>query len=183
MLCDVAFESAKYARPEIERRFVLAQVPAEVSDAREIVDLYIVGTRMRLRSVSGPDGIVYKLGHKVRPEPSDPGLVMHTSLYLSRPEFDVLGALPAHPLRKTRYRATLADGHLSIDVFHDALDGLILAEVDLHTDGVSEHFDLLAYCIADVSRDERFTGVQLASTTRAVLLDAIHQVGGLRLPP
>ena len=132
----MSFDAAKYAHPERERRFLLAGVPDEATDPREIVDRYVIGSRMRLRSVtSATDGTVYKLGHKVRPEPDDPGLVMHTSFYLSHDEYDVLAALPAHELRKTRFRVECPDGAMSVDAFHGVLEGLVLAEVDLALPG------------------------------------------------
>ena len=59
---------------------------AEAGDAREIVDRYVIGTRLRLRSVTADGATAHKLGGWVRPDPDDPMLVMHTSLYLSQEE-------------------------------------------------------------------------------------------------
>jgi CYTH domain-containing protein len=176
-------EPAKYAKPERERRFVLSEIPAAATDAQEILDLYIVGTRMRLRTVSSDDGIAYKLGQKVRPNPEEPGLVMHTTLYLSRSEYEVLAVLPCRRLRKTRRHVALADGPLSVDAFHDGLVGLILAEVDLGDQGEpGRMFDPPRYCVAEVSSDERFTGGRLAATDRAAMVEVLEAVSGLRLP-
>jgi len=49
----------KYARIERERRFLLATPPAGIDLAagyRQLDDLYLEGTRLRLRSVTAPDG-------------------------------------------------------------------------------------------------------------------------------
>jgi hypothetical protein len=176
----VSFDAGKYARPERERRFLLAKVPPDATDPHEIVDRYLVGTRLRVRTITSAEGRVYKLGQKVRPDPADPGLVMHTTCYLSRAEYDVLAALPAHELRKTRRRAS-AGRALSVDEFHDELEGLVLAEVDLElSEPADGPFRPPDYCLAEVTADERFTGGQLAVTDRATLLGLLEVV---RRPP
>jgi hypothetical protein len=175
----VSPDTAKYAFPERERRFVLADVPAAATDPREIVDRYLVGTRMRLRSVSSPtEATVHKLGHKVRPDPTDPGLVMHTSFYLSEDEYEVLTALPGDELRKTRRRVVAECGTaMSVDEFHDVLEGLVTAEVDLAAPDLPRvTFRPPDYCLAEVSADERFTGGRLAATDRATLLGLLEYV-------
>ena len=40
-----------------------------------------------------------------------------------------------------------------------------------------------AWCVAEVTHDERFTGGQLALTERAALVAALAHVCDLRLPP
>jgi CYTH domain-containing protein len=179
----VSFDAAKYAHPERERRFLLAGVPGEATDQREIVDHYVIGSRMRLRSVtSATDGTVYKLGHKVRPDPDDPGFVMHTSFYLSHEEYDLLAALPAHELRKTRFRVDRPDGAMSVDAFHGVLEGLVLAEVDLALPGAPEgSFEPPAFCVTEVSDDERFTGGRLAGADAAAARLLVEL--GRRPPP
>lgn len=157
-----------YARIEREHRFLLAGVPAglDVRRTLEIVDWYVVGTRLRLRLVrEAGRAPVHKLGHKVRPDQQDgaaPAAVAHTTMYLSAAEFATMIALPALELRKTR-RLVGADG-FAVDEFHGALDGLVLAEVD-----VGAHAELPAElpwsARADVSDDVRFAGGTLAATS------------------
>jgi len=45
--------------------------------------------------VTSAGATVYKLGQKIRPDAADPALVMHTTLYLSAAEYDVIASLPA----------------------------------------------------------------------------------------
>lgn len=155
----------KYAQLEHERRFLVAQLPDLSSAVRVLAidDRYIVGTRMRLRSVTQTGTpMVHKLGHKVRFDPSSGAEIAHTSLYLDDAERAALAVLPAHPLAKTRHVLPL-DGYLevAVDVFHGALEGLVLAEVDL---GARHHLpDVLpAWLGREVTDDDRFTGGALA---------------------
>ena len=136
----VAAPSMKYAVVEREHRFVVltAPDPSLVVRTLEIDDRYLHGTRLRLRRVreaGAPD--VLKLGQKVRFEEHDPAALAHTTIYLDAAEYDALCALPGDRVVKTRHHVPLDVGHvLAVDRFHGALDGLVLAELDLGADRV-----------------------------------------------
>ena len=95
----------KYAQLERERRFLLREAPPfrAGSQIRRIEDLYLDGTRLRLRVVR-EDGSapIYKLGQKIRPNQRQPSTVAHTTLYLDQSEYDALRVLPGEVLTKTR---------------------------------------------------------------------------------
>jgi len=157
----------RYAHPEREQRWLLEQVPDGVTPVAEIFDRYIHGTQLRLRRTENADGIVFKLGQKVRADPADPEIVSLTNFYLSEGEFNVVLALPAAELRKTRSRVRWEDHTAVVDVFHGHLDGLVLAEVEL-----SAAEPLLTrppWAAADVTNDDRFSGGALAVATDATI--------------
>jgi SAM-dependent methyltransferase len=116
-----------YARPERERRFLLAGPPPGVAQPWEIVDRYIDGTSLRLRQAIGTGPPVYKLGQKVRLDVDDPSTVMLTNIYLEPWEYERLLTLPATRLAKTRYSLSVGEDLLAVDVFHGELAGLVLA--------------------------------------------------------
>lgn len=154
----------KYAVGEYERRFLLAEVPEGVSDPRAIVDHYIDGTRLRLRTVdrqvSGQQD--RKLGHKRRLVESDPTAIMCTSMYLDDGEVAVLSLLPSRRLVKTRWRLDIGSVIASVDVFGEALEGLILLEVDLGDPVALERFTPPTWVGPEVTRNERLAGGGLA---------------------
>lgn len=161
----------KYAVAECERRFWLDEMPPGVSNPRVISDLYLEGTRLRVRLVAEQDGEVLqrKLGHKRRPDSADPTFVLHTSLYLDEAEYEVLASLPGRALTKTRWTVPLGDRLGSVDAYERALAGLIILEVDL---GDVQHlvsFNPPEWAGEEVTYDERFTGGSLATLTRAEL--------------
>jgi hypothetical protein len=83
-----------------------------------------------LRCVRAPrQPAVYKLGHKHRPDPADPTVVLHTSLYLTASEHAMLERLPARVLQKTRLRIDVGGRPGLVDVFHGPHQGLVLLEV------------------------------------------------------
>jgi CYTH domain-containing protein len=152
---------SKYARVEIERRFLLAGVPegVEVLAIHEISDRYLDGTRMRLRRMARVGaGTQLKLTQKL-PEP-DGGARQGTltTIYLSEAEHAAFAHLPAAELRKSR----LSIAPYGVDVFHGELEGLYLAEAEFA--GMEDAAALVpaAFCRAEVTTDRRFTGGELA---------------------
>jgi hypothetical protein len=117
--------------------------------------------------------VAYKLTQKVPAPDGGPGLI--TTMYLSSAEYVVFAAMPANELRKTRYSIP----PFGVDVFDDALAGLTLAEVEFESDAEMRGFVAPA-AFAEVTRDPRFAGGRLASTTRDELA-AILVSFGLRV--
>jgi CYTH domain-containing protein len=150
----------KYAHIERERRWLLAAVPGLPDDARrlEITDRYITGTRLRLREATEGSIVTRKLGHKVRLG-GDAAELAHTSLYLDDAEWDVLVALPADVLTKTRTLVPYDDTTVAVDVF---TSGLVLAEIDAG-DGPTRDLPAAYEVLREVTGDEAFTGYALAA--------------------
>lgn len=164
-------QAGKYARYELENRFLLDRVPSGTrqDDGWLITDRYVIGTRLRLRRMEplGGGENVFKLGQKNVPSPPDYSRVTITNIYLSPREHDILAALPANELRKRRHHLDHGDRVYGIDVFEKQLAGLILAEIGFATtDEWREHRLIPDFAVRDVSRDVRFTGGALAVTTR-----------------
>jgi CYTH domain-containing protein len=157
--------AGKYARTEIERRFLLAGVPegAEVLRSVDIADRYLDGTRLRLRRQMQRGGpIVLKLTQKL-PAPGEHGEQgVLTTFYLSEAEHAALAALPAATLRKTR----LSIAPYGVDAFAAPLAGLVLAEIEFDSLDAAAAFQPAPFCLAEVSADRRFTGGSLARASR-----------------
>ncbi len=139
---------------------MLRDVPAEVVDPVEIDDLYLRGTDLRLRRMQSSREVIWKLGQKVRVRPESPEAVAMTNIYLAEPGYHLLASLDGAPLRKTRWHWAWADRRLSVDVFHADLEGLVLAEIELQPD--EGLLGSPAGALADVTRDDRFSGGALA---------------------
>lgn len=151
-----------YARAERERRWLLRGVPDGVTDPVEILDTYFLGSTLRLRRLRRGAATFYKLGQKVRPDPARPSLVHLTNLYLSEPEYALLGTLDGGAtLVKTRWRWSLRDTVFAVDEFGGALGGLVLAEIEL-AEGEAPSLPP-ALAAADVTEDDRFSGGRLAA--------------------
>jgi CYTH domain-containing protein len=147
---DLAPQAGKYARFELERRWLLTSLPDGADAGTAIYDRYIVGTRLRLRRMDSR----YKLAQKDAPSPPDYAVTVITNIYLTPEEYDVLAALPAVELRKRRHHF----GRYSIDVFEGPLHGLVLAEAEFASpEELRAHPDP-DFAVRDVTDDVRYTG-------------------------
>lgn len=121
----------KYARIEFERRWLAdgARRPAlEGCPFTEVEDRYLRGTRMRLRRMTGRDGIQWKLTKKYGC--ADPAARPIVTTYLTEVEYELLRSVPAHALDKRRYHLQLENRRWSLDLFEGALTGLELLECE-----------------------------------------------------
>jgi CYTH domain-containing protein len=152
----------QYSKAEYERRFLLDRLPDDVSDPVRIRDRYLHDSNLRLRLVEDMDGNVLrrKLGNKQRPNPADPRLVHHTSIYLDEREHAMLAALPGDDLVKIRYRYRALPG-AGVDVVEHPACGAILLEVSL-TDPVALELFKSPLNGREVGDDESYTGRGLA---------------------
>jgi CYTH domain-containing protein len=149
----------RYARLEREQRWLAAAVPASAEPVASITDLYISGTRLRLRHRQRGSDAVYKLGQKVRVGDT-PEFVYLTSMYLSADEHARLMGLPGASVHKTRWKVAHGDQWLAVDEFHDRHQGLVLTEVELAQS--ADRLAMPSFAAADVTEDDRFSGGSLA---------------------
>jgi CYTH domain-containing protein len=166
----------KYALVERERRFLLAAPPgAPLADERHIADRYLTGTRLRLRRVTraGPAEPEYKLTQKVPAARPGPVRGLITNFYLSRAEYDLLATLPAARLAKTR----LSFPPYVVDLLGPPLHGLVLAEVEMGSNADLAACPPPPRSVAEVTRDDRFTGGRLAVAPRETLLSWLAEFG------
>jgi CYTH domain-containing protein len=160
----------KYERVERERRFLLRELPPglKLSDEHaQITDNYITGTRLRLRKsrwVSTNEWTL-KLTQKHAPAPPDFSRTLITSIYLNEHEYETLSVFEGNELRKNRYHFEHEGRRYSVDVFLGELRGLVLAETDFDNDEEMDAFAPPSFAVADVSRDEKFTGARLVALT------------------
>jgi hypothetical protein len=130
-----------------------------------IEDRYLAGTRLRLRRQTPLWGVaagvpVHKLGQKVRPNPADPGLVMHTTLYLSAEEHARLAVLPGAELRKLRHVIVAGGRRFAVDVFEGRHAGLVLVEIEVETADAA--VEPPPFAGPEVTGDDRYSGGRLA---------------------
>lgn len=128
----------KYARREVERRWLVdlgGIVGWQELPSRRIDDLYIEGTRLRLRKVTFPGGSAqFKLGCKEQDEGSPhPWL---TNIYLDAAEYEALNGLNGLRVTKTRY--SLEGGALDVP---DQSDRPVIFEREFESEALAEMYE------------------------------------------
>ncbi len=156
--------SSKYALAERERRFLVSELPRhEPSATRLITDLYLAGTRIRLRLSTGVvDGQPETLRKLTQKLPAPNGVVGHcgtiTTMYLDEAEYAALSGLSGHWLSKQRF----SSAPMGVDVFDGPLMGLIIAEAEFHDDEAMTAFAPPLWCGLEVTDHPILTGASLA---------------------
>lgn len=150
----------KYAIPEIERRWLAdldAVGPLEGRAHWVIEDLYLEGTRLRLRAMIDPEGLtVFKLCKKYGR--SGPCSEPITNLYLDAGEHALLRALPGVRSRKRRYRVSGG----SLDVYERPHAGLAIFEREFPDEEAAGAYEPPRFARREVTGEPGYAGAILA---------------------
>ena len=160
----LGFPKQEYVAVEIERRWLCKSVPRDrIRQTEEITDLYVEGTRLRLREarVSGGGAPMLRLSRKAD---IDAYTRLISSIYLSEEEFGLLArVLPGVRIKKLRHRLQSAPGaELLVDEFQGSLAGLVLAEAAFETADLMAAFAAPDFVLREVTTDAGYTGGHLA---------------------
>jgi CYTH domain-containing protein len=149
----------KYAHVERERRWLLDGPPPGLADADgwAILDLYIEGTRLRLREMRSlvGGGVERKLTKKA--DLSQDRRVV-TTIYLTEDEYALLASLPGHAIQKVRRSLHLDGVTVSVDVFDGPLRGLVLAEAEFPSDAEMAAFPSPTFALREVTAELSYSG-------------------------
>ena len=160
----LGFPKPEYVSIERERRWLCREVPRErVLRTEAIMDLYVTGTRLRLREARPIDGGAPML-RLSRKADVDTHTRLITSIYLPEDEFAVLAAsLTGVRITKLRHRLHRLPGvAMLVDEFQGGLDGLIIAEAEFKTPDQLAAFPMPDFAVREVTDDPRFTGGYVA---------------------
>jgi len=154
--------SGKYARIELERRFLLSAMEEEVRTLpkRAILDNYITGTNLRLRQVENNGDQVYKLTKKSK---LSRGSEQITTIYLSSDEYKLLSKLPAVVVSKLRFITDYENVTIGIDVYGSETEELWLAEIEFETTETMNSFIMPLSHQGEVTGVDEFSGFALAN--------------------
>jgi adenylate cyclase len=145
---------------EVERKWLVHTPPdLPVHQGTNVTQGYIAlaedGTEVRLRQIGAQFFQTVK---------SEGGLVRgEIEVELTRQQFEALWpATAGRRLEKTRYRVPWAGTQVEIDVYHGALAGLVVAEVEFTSAGESIRFTAPPWFATEVTEDEAYKNVHLA---------------------
>ena len=156
----LGFPRPKYTGVERERRWLCLEVPrALIRQTLTVNDVYVTGTRLRLREmrpVNGGPGML-RLSRKAD---VDDQTRLITSIYLPEDEFAILArALVGVRLTKIRHRLHAPPGVLmSVDEFQGDLAGLILLEAEFQTSDELAAFPTPDFAAREVTHELQYTG-------------------------
>jgi adenylate cyclase len=146
---------------EIERKFIVSDVPPEVTHAPSVPMrqgyLSIDTDRLlsvRVRSEGEACRLTIKSGQGVKRT--------EVELPLSRDQFEALWPSTISSLEKTRYRIDYDGFAVEVDVFEGDLAGLVLAEVEFESEESAASFDPPLWVLREVTDDPRYLNQSLS---------------------
>jgi CYTH domain-containing protein len=154
------FPNPAYTVVEYERRWLCHDVPHEkVIRSERITDLYVAGSRLRLREARPIDGGPARL-RLSRKADVDSQTRLITSIYLPEEEFAVLAAsLTGRRIEKVRHTLRSPPGVvLSVDQFQGELDGLVMVEAEFDAFELMAAFPMPDFAFREVTDDPRYGG-------------------------
>lgn len=160
LAASLGFPKPAYMAVERERRWLCHAVPAGMSTQIDcITDLYVTGTRLRLREARPLSGgpAIRRFSRKAD---VDAHTRLITTLYLSEDEFALLSQLlPGKRIQKRRHRlAPVHDIAMAIDEFQGELAGLVMLEVEFDSPEQMASFSAPDFAGVEVTEDPRFNG-------------------------
>src|SRR5215218_7131395 len=146
---------------EIERKFLLAALPPglDAHPAKPVEQGYLAvgdeAVEVRLRRIAGDTVLTIK---------SSPGLVrVEEEIPIEERRFQALWPLTdGRRLVKTRYLVPLDGLTAEVDVYGEALEGLLTAEVEFASVEQSQAFRAPEWMGAEVTGDDRYANRNLA---------------------
>ena len=151
---------------ELERTFLAKQIPDGLKQckSKEILDIYIPKSMeghapVRLRK----NGDVYEITKKSRVDEGDHTKLLEQTISLTRAEFMALEKeIVGKRLHKTRYYYPVNGRVAEVDVFMDALTGLVLIDFEFTNEEEMKAFKAPFFCLAEVGHEDFIRGGVLA---------------------
>jgi CYTH domain-containing protein len=138
-MCTVSDIDSKELGMEIERKFLLAELPPPESlpeptgIVQGYVDTGVSGTEVRLRRKGNVCFLTLKSGSGLQRQESE--------VELTTAQFDVLWpSTEGRRVEKDRYELPFQNHLIELDIFHGALKGLVVAEVEFGSVEESQRF-------------------------------------------
>jgi CYTH domain-containing protein len=150
---------------ELERTFLAKQIPdgLKTCKSKEIIDIYIPKVieshaPIRIRK----NGEKYEITKKDVVVEGDHSIKNEQTINLLKHEFDKLEKeISGRRVRKTRYLYPVNGRTAEVDVFMEALTGLVLIDFEFATEEEKNAFKAPFFCLAEVSHEDFIAGGML----------------------
>jgi CYTH domain-containing protein len=149
---------------ELEKTYLAKFIPANMEGCKfkEIIDSYIPASSehpvIRLRK----NGNTFEITKKQPIFKKDSSVQSEETIVLSEMEFESLNKIRGKKIRKIRYRYKYSELVAEIDVFKDALEGLVLIDFEFKNKKEKSKFKMPDFCLSDVTQEKFLAGGMLA---------------------
>ena len=179
----MSFYSVILSMLELEKTYLLKDIPPWLSlyPNKELVDIYIpLGeehAHLRIRKY-GDHMMIMK---KELVDPYDLSSQQESVIHLTLDEFSVLSQVPGKRIHKRRYYFPYRWLALEIDVFQEALSGLILVDVEFPDEASKMKFQMPDFCLCEVTQDVTFAWWLLCGKNYSDIAEKLRVMGYKKL--
>lgn len=163
---------------ELETTYLAKEIPEGVLDApsKEVIDLFIPKSadhpHLRIRK----NGDTYEITDK-RPVEDDKTVMRELTIPLSEEQFGDLVQAPGKRASKVRYFWKKDGFTYEFNVYQEALQGLVVVEVEFPDEASKNAFVMPDFCLADVSQEEFVAGGYLAGRSYEDIQEKLASFG------
>ncbi len=156
----------KTYRTEFRRRYLIEALPEPLTRASrhlQLFDNYIMGTRMRIRTVRDPGTKqwTWLLQQRLAAEVSGLICLKVGEICLDEAEHKAFEPFEGNEIRKNRYFHEFDGREFAFDMYLGALWGLNIASVEFPDAVAMERFEMPSFAVFDVTNDKFFLGESL----------------------
>ena len=165
---------------EFELTYLAKRFPYSFSldtPSKEILDIYIPATSSHATLRIRKRGDVYEITKKEPISGTDSSYQNENTIPLTKDEFDELATLRGKRVHKIRYYFTEHDIVYEIDVFQDALLGLVLVDVEFTSNEEKAKYTPPTWTLADVTQEKFVAGGVLCGKSYADIAKDLKQYG------
>ncbi len=164
---------------EFERTFLVKRLPEglEKCPKRQMTDIYYPKATehpvLRLRK----DGDKYELTKKQPIKEGDASHQEEQTITLTKDEFEALSRLEGKRVEKMRYEYDYKGMKAEIDVFREALEGLVLVDFEFSSREERDSFRIPEFCLAEVTHEVFIAGGMLCGKSYEEIASELAEFG------
>lgn len=145
---------------ELEKTYLAKKLPEGLRgcEFKEIIDIYIPRSQRHPKLRIRKNGNEYRITKKGSVEDGDRSRMREQTIKLTRVEFGELSKLEGKRIRKLRYLYEYKGRTAEVDIFQDALEGLVVVDFEFATIKEKESFKMPDFCLVDVTQEEFIAG-------------------------
>ena len=143
---------------ELEKTYLVKELPDLTNcEYKDMLDIYIPKAAghpvLRIRK----NGDKYEMTKK-QPVQGDPSKQLEQTIPLTKIEFDELAQLEGKRTHKKRYYFEYGGRMAEVDVFLDALEGLVVVDFEFEKEEEKDAFKMPPFCLVDITPEEFIAG-------------------------
>lgn len=166
---------------ELEKTFLAKSLPdLKGCKSIEIIDMYIpkaaAHPKLRIRRYGNRFEITKKL-----PVGEDASTQEEQTISLTKEEFTALMKLGGKKARKTRHFYSYMGRNITIDIFRDKLEGLVLVDAEFGNEREMNKFTAPDFCLAEVTQEKTLAGGMLCGKSYKDMEPTLRRYGYKKL--